>query len=235
MNNSNNHIKFLTETKNDSTVESYTKSLLREKPGAEIKVIKEASWWPITNLLVNIPDIGHPWIVHHSPNSVHMISSITTQWIEETKGKIYTLVWWEVFHPPAAAVIPTFPAGWIDPEETIEEAWLREMSEEMPVLKPEWIQSVECLSGKHNSIGRSTEKSYTLHIKAQLPEWMSIDELDGHIGWVYGTSERIRSQVEELTPKLGIKLWWNIDIVWLIMVWMRVNPSAFTKFLTQQK
>ena len=121
----------------------------------------------------------------HRPNSVHVIATIITDAVAETQGKVFTLVAGEVFHYGTAEVVPNFPAGGIDRGETVEHAALREMcKEEMPVLKPQWVTSAECISnGPHNynSVGGSTEQSFIVHLEAKLPAGMKIEELNGHI------------------------------------------------------
>lgn len=227
-----------TNTSDQSGVDIYIERLIQlgQEVGQEIVVekIKEASGGPITNLRLHVTD-SRTWgkyirIIKHRPNSVHMVSSICTTWVEETKGKVFTLIGWEVFHYGGPTTAPNFPAGWIDKDETVEEAALREMSEEMPVLKPEWITSVENISlweRNHASIGWSSENNYLVHIKAQLPEWMTIGELDNHIGWVASEHERIKSQVRELVPEVALEICGIVDKLWLILVWMKENPEPF--------
>lgn len=210
------HIDFITKTQGQSTLDDYINKVKQSsRPDIWITQVPEATWWPITTLKLDDPVMPFLWQMGHRPNSVHIISSIVTQWVEETQWKVFTLVWWEVYHYWAAQEVPNFPAGWIDPGELLEHAALREMcKEEMPVLQLKWVKSVELLSkGPHNynSVWGSTEQSYPVHIDAVLPEWMSINELDGHIGWLAEENERIKSQVEELNADLEYILCGNVD------------------------
>jgi len=227
-----------THTTDDSSLESYIRKL--EESDLEIRVekIPEASGWPITNLRLHVtdPHTGEVYvrIINHRPNSVHMVSSICTTWIEETQWKVFTLLGGGVFHFGWPTTAPNFPAWWIDPWETVEQAALREMSEEMPVLKPEWITSVENISlweRSHASIGWSSEWNHLVHIKSQLPEWMSIEELQNHIGGIASEHERIESQVRELSPEVANEICWVVDKLGLILVWMRENPQVFVNAL----
>ena len=227
-----------THTPDNSSLENYITKLTNSGLEIEVLKIQEASWWPVTNLklLVTNPHTGkkYPWIINHRPNSVHMVSSIRTSWVEETKWKVFTLLWWEVFHFGGPTLAPNFPAWGIDPGETVEQAALREMSEEMPVLNREWIKFVENISPwkrNHASIWWSTEQNYLVHVNAQLPEGMSIRELENHIEWVAKENERIVSQVRELSPEVAKEVCWNVDKLGLILVGMKENPQPFMEAL----
>ena len=224
----------MTHTLDNSTLEDYIAALKSSDLDIEIEKISEASWGPITNLrlLVTDPhtDQKYARIINHRPNSVHMVSSIRTSWIEETQWKVFTLLAGDVFHFGWPTKAPNFPAWWIEKGETVEQAALREMSEEVPVLKREWVHSVENISlweRSHASIGWSSEWNYIVHLKSQLPDGMSIDELANHIGWVASENERIVSQIRELTPEVANEICGVVDKLGLILVWMKENPEAF--------
>lgn len=210
------HIGFVTETQGQCNLWDYVRKIMvSSRPDIEVDKVKEATWWPITTLKLNDPRMPFAWQMVHRPNSVHIISSIVTKGIEETHWKVFTLVWGEVYHYGAAKEVPNFPAWGIDDGELVEHAAIREMcKEEMPVLKPEWVKSAECLSkGPHNynSVGGSTEQSFIVNLDAELPEWMKIEELNGHIWGLVSEWERIKSQVEELSLSIEDILCGNVD------------------------
>jgi len=220
------HIDLLTKTYGQCTVEEYKAKIANSsRSDIGVRIVKEATAGPITTMKLDDPQMPFPWQMLHRPNSVHVIASIVTDGIESTKWKIFTLVGWEVYHYGAAAEVPNFPAGWIDAWELVEHAALREMcKEEMPVLKPEWVNTAECLSRwnyNYNSVGWSTEQSFIVHLDAKLPKGMRIDELDGHIGGLASEWERIKSKVEELVPDLEYKLCGNVDKLALLKVLMK--------------
>ncbi len=225
-------------TSDASSLDDYIRSLEESDLNIRVEKIPQASWWPITNLRLHVTD-PHTWgeyvrIINHRPNSVHMVSSIRTSGVEDTREKVFTLLGWEVFHFGGPTLAPNFPAGWIDQGESVEQAALREMSEEMPVLLPEWIRSVENISlweKSHASIGWSSEWNYLVHIDAQLPEGMTIEKLQNHIGGVATENERIVSQVRELTPEVALEICWVVDKLGLILVWMKENPQPFIEAL----
>lgn len=210
------HIDFVTETKWQCTLDEYLDKIRNStRPNIIASKVEEATWWPITTLKLDDPRMPFAWQMLHRPNSVHIISSIVTQGIEETHWKIFTLVWWEVFHYWAAKEVPNFPAWGVDDGELVEHAAIREMcKEEMPVLRPEWVKSAECLSkGLHNynSVWGSTEQSFIVNLDAELPKGMKIEELDGHIWGLVSEWERIKSQVEELSLSIEDILCGNVD------------------------
>lgn len=227
-----------TYTQDNSSLEDFIRNLENSDLDIRVEKIPEASGWPITNLRLHVTD-PHTWgsyvrIISHRPNSVHMVSSITTNGVSETQWKVFTILWWGVFHFGGPTFAPNFPAWGIDKGETVEQAALREMSEEIPVLKPEWITSVENISlwkRSHASIWWSSEWNYLAHIKAELPEWMSIEQLANHIGWVATEHERIESQVRELTPEVAHEVCGVVDKLGIILVGMKENPWFFVHSL----
>ena len=225
-----------THTTDNSTLEDFITSLENSDIDITVEKIPEASGGPISNLRLHItdPHTGEKYqrIIKHRPNSVHMVSSIRTNLVAETQWKVFTLLWGEVFHFGGPTLAPNFPAGWIDKWETVEQAALREMSEEMPVLKSEWIRSVTNISlweRNHSSIWWSSEQNYLVHIDAVLPDGMSIGELQNHIWWVASENERIVSQVRELTPAVADEICGIVDKLGLILVGEKENPEVFAK------
>jgi len=227
-----------THTTDNSALEDFITSLENSDLDIKVEKIPEASGGPISNLRLHVtdPHTGGTYqrIIKHRPNSVHMVSCIRTNLVAETQWKVFTLLWGEVFHFGGPTLAPNFPAGWIDAGETVEQAALREMSEEMPVLKREWITWVKNISlweRSHASIWGSSEQNYLMQVDAQLPDGMSIEELQNHIGWVASENERIVSQVRELTPGVADEICWVVDKLGLILVGMKENPEVFMKNL----
>jgi hypothetical protein len=56
-------------------------------------LVPEASGGPISTFKLNdAPNIPFEWQMMHRPNSVHIIATIVTDAVEETRGKVFTLV-----------------------------------------------------------------------------------------------------------------------------------------------
>ena len=54
--------------------------------------MREATGGPITTFKITDPQIPFKWQMLHRPNSVHIIATIITDAVEETRGKVFTLV-----------------------------------------------------------------------------------------------------------------------------------------------
>lgn len=180
------------------SADEYEADLKEQKPHLKIKRVLEACSGPITTF--RIEDGDDVRIITHRPPSV---LALTTFHDSGLIGQApHTLLAGDVWHLGSLDKRSNFPAETIKYGESSEEASIRCLSEEVPVIDPKWINRVQSMGYRYPSVGDSAQRIYSTHINVELPRGMTVSDLNGHIGGVAAEHERIRSKVQLVDKNL---------------------------------